>query len=141
MLNNFVYPILFSYAIIASISTYFVALFIGLTSSYIYNELLNMYDYLNNLSCNTVIYIHCVVSVCSTATICLMMVQKYNQEMEELIKQHIVMEIVEEEQEKSPDDELEENVREALDKIADLGLLHSTQNAVTMMVNFISGNY
>ena len=141
MLNNFVYPILFSYAIMASISTYFVALFIALTSSYIYNGLLNMYDYLNNLSCNTVIYIHCILSVCSTATICLMMVHKYNQEMDALIKEHIVMEIVEESQEQNPDDELEENVREALDKIADLGLLHNMQKAVTMCVDFIIGNY
>lgn len=141
MLNNFVYPILFSYAIMASISTYFVALFIALTSSYIYNGLLNMYDYLNNLSCNTVIYIHCILSVCSTATICLMMVHKYNQEMDALIKEHIVMEIVKESQEQNPDDELEENVREALDKIADLGLLHNMQKAVTMCVDFIIGNY
>jgi len=70
-----------------------------------------------------------------------MMVHKYNQEMDALIKEHIVMEIVEESQEQNPDDELEENVREALDKIADLGLLHNMQKAVTMCVDFIIGNY
>lgn len=135
MINQFVYPLFFSCAILFTI----VIKSITIVISCLFPMLNHIYHTLNNLSCDTVIYIHCVLSTCTTAAICYLMVQKHNEELEAMMKEQNIMEIVKKDTEPEiVEDELDATVREALDRIADLGLFNDLRRGLNKFIRHIS---
>ncbi len=133
MISQFVYPTLFSCATLGAI---LIASLIPMFN--------NIWYTLNNLSCSTIIYIHCVLSTSTTAAICYIMVQKHNEELDALMKEQISIEIIDTSdlQSKSLNEslkkeEIEEDVREALDRIADLGLMNDLQCGLNKFIEHI----